>query len=75
MIVVPSMYVTDGKLVYIIEDYGGPAASLQDTVSMVQWVNRLFPAWGGRGLQPDPGDAPTLSMELGCPMSNVLLHW
>ncbi len=41
------------------ECYGGPAASLQYTESLVQWVNRLPPAqWGGNSC---PGDAPTLT--------------
>jgi hypothetical protein len=38
---------------------GGPAASLQYTVSLVNWVNRLLPTQGG-SCSP-LGDAPTLS--------------
>jgi hypothetical protein len=49
---------------------GGPAASLQYTVSLVQWVNCLLLALGGRGLHP--GDAPTLTMEPCSPVSNAI---
>ncbi len=52
---------------------GGPAASLQYKVSLVQRVNRLFPNWGGSGSRPD--DAPTLTMESSTPVGDVLLHW
>ncbi len=51
--------------------FGGPAASIQYTVSLVQWVNRMLPAQGSSGSRP--GDAPTLTMELGSPGSDVLL--
>ncbi len=51
----------------------GHAATVQCTVSLVQWVNHLLPSHGGSGFSP--GDAPTLTMELGSPISDVPLHW
>ncbi len=39
---------------------GGPAASLQYTVSLVHWVNRLIPAWGGGGAVRVPWMHPHL---------------
>jgi hypothetical protein len=53
------------------EHCGGPPASLQYTVSLVQWVNHLFPGKGGCGLRL--GDLPTLTMEPGSPVSDVSL--
>ncbi len=50
---------------------GGPAASIQSTVSLVQWVNHRLPAQGSSGSRP--GDAPTMTMELGSPVSDVSL--
>jgi hypothetical protein len=34
------------------EPCGDPVASLQYTVSLVQWVNHLLPAWGAGGVHP-----------------------
>jgi hypothetical protein len=44
------------------EPCGSPAISLQITVSLVQWVNRVLPNTGGSGSRP--GGAHTLQ-ELG----------
>ncbi len=51
------------KLVPLLTNCGGPAITLQYTVSLVQWVNRLLPVWGVSGSRP--GDAPILTMESG----------
>ncbi len=49
--------------------FGGPAASLQYTVSLVQWLIRLLSAQWGSVLHPR--DAPTLTMAPGSFVSNV----
>ncbi len=41
-------------------------------VSLVQWINRLVPATGDSGSRL--GGA-THTLELGLPVSTVLLHW
>jgi hypothetical protein len=51
----------------------GPAASLQDTVSLVQWIYRLLPTQGGSGQRP--GDASTPTIEPGSPVSDVSQPW
>jgi hypothetical protein len=43
------------------------------TVSLVQLVNHLLLARRDSG--SCPRDAPTLTMELGSPVSDVSLHW
>jgi hypothetical protein len=40
------------------------------TASLVQWVHHLFPPKGGSSSHP--GDAPTLTMEQGSPVSDCL---
>jgi hypothetical protein len=37
---------SDYPLTGIVLDCGGPTISLQYTVSLVQWLNRLLPIWG-----------------------------
>jgi hypothetical protein len=52
------------------EPCGGPAASpLRYTFLLVQWYNHLFPGQGSH-----QGDTPTLTMELGSPVCDVLLY-
>jgi hypothetical protein len=48
------------------ENCGGPAISLHNTVSLVQWVNRLLPAQGVSGSRPGDEQAHTMEPGFSC---------